>query len=80
MPGTGSAIKEGRIEEDICYRGLLRIGSKEKTNEEVIRRVNNRNRLATVLDERTLSFVRHQLRKFNSFEKTQLIGSVYGKR
>ena len=64
-----------------CYRRLLRISWKEKkANEEVIRRVNCRKHLTTVLDERKLSFVGNQLRKSNSLEKTLLIESVYCKR
>ena len=54
-----------------CCRRLLGISWKEKkTNEEVIRRLNCRKRLTAVLDERTLSFVGHQLRTSNSLEKT----------
>ena len=63
-----------------CYRRFIRISWKEKTNEQVIRRVNCRKRLITVLDERKLSFVGHQLRNSDTLEKTLLIGSVYGKR
>ena len=63
------------------YRRLLRISWKEeRTNEVVIRRENCRKSLATVFDERKLSFAGHRLRKSHYLEKALLIGSVYGKR
>ncbi|XP_063613390.1 uncharacterized protein LOC134786664 [Penaeus indicus] len=64
-----------------CYRRVLRISwIEKKTNEEVLQRINIKRRLLNILDERKLTFIGHQMRKNNSFEKTLLLGVVYGRR
>ena len=62
------------------YRRVLRISwTKKITNEEVLRRINPKERLLNTINRRKLQFVGHVLRS-NNLDQKLLMGAVYGKR
>ena len=63
-----------------CYRRALRISwTEKKTNDEVLRRLNCKDRLLGILNSKKLKFIGHVMRS-ESLEKNLLTGMVIGYR
>ena len=63
-----------------CYRRELRISwTEKKTNDQVLRRINCKDRLLDTLNSRKLKFIGHVMRS-KSLEKNLLTGMIIGNR